>query len=97
MNMPRYGGKRDANQSAILKHANRIPGCKAIDLGAVGEGCPDALIGYRGRNWLCEIKRDDCAPSDSKLSPGQVEWHKDWPGQVAVIRKVEDLWRLLGI
>ena len=97
MSMPRHGGTRDKNQKGLLDLANSIPGCKAVDLGAVGDGIPDALIGWFGHNYLAEIKRADCPPSDSKLNPTQVEWHDTWPGQVAVIRTAADLYKLLGV
>jgi len=98
---PRWGGKRDANQSNLLETANEIPGVVAIDLGAVGAGVPDALFGYQGVNYLAEIKLVPVPgvvkPSDSKLNPRQVIWHDVWPGQVIVVRTIDDVLRMLGI
>lgn len=92
MTMPKHGGQRDSNQAEIMKAANEIPGCTAIDLGAFGCGMPDILIGWRGQNLLAEIKRPK-----GKLNALQVEWHKEWTGQVRIIRSVDDLLKLLKL
>jgi hypothetical protein len=98
---PRWGAPRDQNQSEICKAANKIPGVVAEDLGASGKGVPDLLIGYRGVNYLCEVKlelvKGKVFASHSKLNDKQVEWHRDWTGQVCVIRCLDDLLSLLNL
>ena len=83
----RRASRTDANQAEIVKTL-RAYGCSVLDLSAVGDGCPDILIGFRGRNVLMEVKRDDVAPSASKLNAVQRRWHTAWQGQVAVVRCV---------
>jgi hypothetical protein len=101
MSKPRYGAPRDANQSDLCKFANSIPGCKAKDLGAVGDDIPDLLIGWKGENLLAEVKREpvkgEVFPSQVQLSDGQEVFHDEWPGQVCVIRNEDDLLDLLKI
>lgn len=58
--MPRVRGKfieapRDANQSKIVGWYESL-GCSVVDLGAVGGGCPDLLIGATGIDALSEVK-----------------------------------------
>jgi hypothetical protein len=101
MSAPRYGGRRDANQSDLLAAINSIPRVVAVDLGAVGGGVTDLLIGHDGINYLAEVKLDPVKgkvfKSQSKLNDTQIEWHALWPGQVAVVRNLEDVLTLLGI
>ena len=85
----------DMNQKLLIAHCKRIPGVSVQLLSDVGKGVPDVLLGYRGRNLLIEIKRDDVSPSRSKLNARQERWHSEWNGQVAVVRNVADIWRVL--
>ena len=70
----------DDNQSQIVRELRRV-GMDVQHLHGVGQGCPDILVGYRGRNILLEIKKDEKA----KLTADQVIWHQTWRGQVAVV------------
>ena len=70
----------DDNQSQIVRELRRV-GMDVQHLHGVGHGCPDILVGYRGRNILLEIKKDE----KTKLKPDQEIWHRMWRGQVAVV------------
>jgi Holliday junction resolvase len=70
----------DDNQSQIVRELRRL-GMEVVHLHTVAHGCPDILVGYKGRNILLEIKKDEKA----KLTPDQEVWHKMWRGQVAVV------------
>ncbi|UMO77901.1 nuclease [Acinetobacter phage Cato] len=80
--------KIDANQNEIVAALRKI-GCTVQILSSVGKGCPDILVGYRGRNFLLEIKDGDKPISAQKLTPDQVEWHDLWNGQVNVVNCAE--------
>jgi len=82
----------DANQGEIVKAAKQIPGLDYIDLTEVGDDCPDTLFGYKGFNYLAEIKTEK-----GRMKPGQTRHKNEWPGQTAVIRSVDDLLRLIGL
>jgi hypothetical protein len=70
--------------------ALRQLGCTVQDLAAVGDGCPDILVGFRGRNLCLEIK-DGAKPSSARtLTPEQVVWHHEWRGQVVVVASREE-------
>ena len=84
----------DANQAEIVK-ALRDMGCTVQLLHAVGQGCPDLLVGFRGTNLLIEVKDGRKIPSERKLRPAQVEWHAGWKGQVAVAESVDDALRIV--
>lgn len=80
--------KIDANQNEIVAALRKI-GCSVQILSSVGRGCPDILAGFRGKNFLIEIKDGSKPPSGQKLTPDQVEWHANWNGQVNVANSVE--------
>lgn len=82
--------------------AARGVGASVLSLAAVGDGCPDLVIGYNhpryGRiNLLSEIKDGDKPPSERKLTDDQARFHREWRGQACVVESVEQLYRLLGV
>jgi hypothetical protein len=54
--------------------ALRRAGCFVVDLAGVGDSCPDALVGFRGRWVLLELKNGELPPSARKLRPGQAQF-----------------------
>jgi hypothetical protein len=56
----------------------------------MGDGCPDLLIGYHGRNVLLEVKDGDKAPSKRELTADEKDWHAKWAGQVCVVETPEE-------
>jgi hypothetical protein len=73
----------DANQVAVVA-ALREYGATVLDMHTLGKGAPDIVVGYAGRNYLCEIK----APG-GKLTPSERDWHNAWRGTVWVIYTVD--------
>lgn len=76
--------KRDGNHKSVVD-AFRTLGCSVLDLGSVGGGCPDILVGVHGVNTLVEIKDGSRPPSARQLTSDQVEFMASWKGQVIVI------------
>lgn len=76
--------KVDDNQKQIVKTLRNM-GCSITHLHAVGKGCPDLLVGYKGFNILLEIKDGTKPQSAQKLTPDQIIWHRDWRGTVEVV------------
>jgi hypothetical protein len=85
----RRAAKVDRNQAEIVK-AFRDCGMTVQVLSAVGKGCPDTLVGFRGINVLVEIKDGEKPPSEQKLTQDQVTWHGSWAGQVCVANSIND-------
>ena len=69
----------------------RSMGASVQSLADIGKGCPDLLIGWRGRNYLIEIKDGRKPPSQRKLTDLEVTWHKQWYGQIHVIETLSAL------
>jgi hypothetical protein len=86
----RRASKTDRNQPDVIA-AFRKCGATVQPLHSVGQGCPDLLIGYRGRNLLVEVKDGDLPPSARKLTPAQEEWHAAWRGTVLMVRHAEEV------
>jgi len=93
--------RTDENQAEIVKTLRAIPGISVLDLSAVASGCPDISVGFMGRNYFLEIKREivpgKVFASDSKLNPLQIKWHSAWKGQVCVVRTMDDVFQVLGL
>jgi hypothetical protein len=82
----------DVNQREIVQ-ALRTFGAVVHDLSGVGQGCPDLLVGYRGKTVLVEVKRD----SKAKYTPAQMAWNEAWRGGlVARIESIDDAIALLN-
>ena len=78
----------DKNQPEIVDALERI-GCTVQSLAFVGKGCPDLLVGYRGFNFLLEVKDGSLRPKQQQLKPDQSKWHITWKGQVETVNSVE--------
>ena len=80
----RKAAKVDANQEQVVS-VLRGYGATVQSLATVGKGVPDLLVGYRGRNFLMEVKDGSKIPSLRKLTPDQEIWHSGWKGSVCVV------------
>ena len=80
----RRAARVDANQSDIVA-ALRNAGASVQPLHTVGDGCPDLLVGLKGRNFLLEVKDGSKPPSAQRLTTDQREWHLKWAGQSVVV------------
>lgn len=78
--------RTDENQRKIVA-ALRAVGASVQDLSRVGKGCPDLLVGFRGRNYLLEVKNPE---RRWKLTDDQVMWHRYWNGKAVVVRDSEE-------
>jgi len=86
--------RTDLNQKELVRTLKQIPGVSVVDLSAVGQGCPDLLVGYKGKNFLFEIKN---TRTKGKLNERQEEWFSAWKGQVCVVRDIDDLLDVLWL
>lgn len=86
--MARRAARQDANHAPIVA-ALRAKGASVLDLSAVGRGCPDLLVGWRGHNWLIECKDGAKAPSRRKLTEAQEDFRATWRGHWARVESAE--------
>ncbi len=81
----------DSNQAEIVADLRKC-GASVWSLHEVGGGFPDIIVGFRGVNYLIEIKTPE-----GKLVVRQRRWHEVWPGQVAVARTSEEALHIIGV
>ena len=85
----RRAAKVDRNQTEIVK-AFRDAGATVLFLHAIGSGAPDICVGWRGQNFLIEIKDGKLYPSKRRLTVQEQAFHDTWAGQVCVATSIED-------
>jgi hypothetical protein len=66
-------------------------GATVQSIASVGKGCPDILVGFRGWNYVMEIKT-----KDGKLTPMELTWHRAWAGRIYIVRDVETALIVIG-
>jgi hypothetical protein len=79
-----YAHKIDTNQPGIVQALRKI-GVSVETLARVGGGCPDLLCGYKGHNYLLEVKTDS-----GKLTPDQIKWDRTWNGRMFIVRSIDE-------
>lgn len=85
----------DGNQPAIVQ-ALRSVGATVASCHAVGQGFPDLVVGFRGRNFLIEVKDPAQPKHRHELTPAQVEFHAGWNGEIAKVFTPEDALAAIG-
>jgi hypothetical protein len=88
--------KVDRNQPEIVRQLRKIPGVSVAHTHIVGDGFSDLVVGYKGKNYLCEVKDPAKPPSARKLTPDEEEFHTKWTGQIAVVESVTDVLKLIN-
>ena len=90
-------GRIDANQPEIVKALRQLPGVSVAITSDLGKGFPDLVVGYRGANYMYELKDPDKPPSGRKLTKSEQTFHDNWTGHVAVITTINSCMRTLNI
>lgn len=88
--------KVDANQAEIVEALRRVGAIVQVT-SKVGGGFPDLVVGFRGNNYILEIKDGDKPPSARRLTEEQELWHARWRGSVVVVGSVVEALHAIGI
>ncbi len=92
--MPKLGrrkhGRSDRTQEEIVK-ALRDIGASVTVLSSVGGGCPDLLVGFRGRTFAIEVKA-----GGGRLTDAQRDWWWWFNGAGSVVETVEEAFKVIG-
>ncbi len=91
----RLDARTDDNQNEIVQ-ALRDVGASVAITSALGSGFPDIVAGYRGINYLIEIKDGSKPPSRRRLTPDEQEFHDLWRGAVIVVKDVDEALKAVG-
>ena len=81
--------RTDANQSEIMA-ALVLAGASVFSTSSQGAGFPDLVAGYRGKNFLLEIKDGKKSPSRTKLSTSQRSFVIRWRGTVHTVSSLDE-------
>ena len=87
--------RTDSNHAEIIKALRKIPNLSVFSTHEVGKGFPDIVIGYKGINYLIEIKDGNKPPSARKLTDAEIEFHLNWNGQIDTIKNLDELLQII--
>jgi hypothetical protein len=87
--------RTDSNHAEIIKALRKIPNLSVFSTHEVGKGFPDIVIGYKGINYLIEIKDGNKPPSARKLTPDEVKFHQEWSGKISTIKNLDELLQII--
>ncbi len=76
----RRAAKVDRNQQEIVDALRQI-GASVYPLHFAGKGIADLIVGFRGHNFLLEVKSER-----GRLNASKRTFHRSWRGQIAVVR-----------
>lgn len=87
---PALQGKRDENEPAIIAALERVGA--TVEQIPTGKGVPDLLCGFKGLNYLLEVKMPK-----GQLNSKQEKWHSKWNGQKCIVRNESDALSAIGL
>lgn len=87
----RRAAKVDGNQAEIVEALRAIPGCKVRSLAQLGNDMPDLLVGYRGFNFLVELKNPEYPNGHKERRERQATFRAEWTGQCIVASTVSEI------
>jgi len=90
------GRRIDNNQNDLVRQIRSIPKTTVAITSGVGAGFPDIVVGYRGKNYLLEIKDPRRKPSERRLTPDEQDFVSDWCGQVDVVETIDDVIKVIN-
>jgi hypothetical protein len=95
VSLNRYAKSRDMNEAEIID-ALRKAGASVFVL----DRPVDLLVGFRGVNYLVEVKLPlgpQGGSSHSYLTPAQADFQAGWRGQLTVVRTAEEALHEIGL
>jgi hypothetical protein len=89
----RRAAKVDANQAEIVKKIRSIGA--SVHSVAQLKGFCDIVVGFRGKNFLFEIKDENQPPSKRKLTEMEAKFQLSWQGQIDTIINFDEALEIL--
>ena len=84
----------DGNHRAVTEALEAV-GASVQSLAAVGDGCPDLLVGRGGCIWLIEVKDGSKRASARQLTKDQRDWINWFNGEVHIVTSVDEALRVV--
>jgi len=92
----RLAARVDANHAELREQAQQA-GLMWVDTFRVGQGVPDAFVGWRNTWWAVEIKDPAKPPSKRALTDDESAWHTEAMHRGAPVAVVHDIHELLAL
>jgi Holliday junction resolvase len=96
--MPRWAARQDGNSKEIVAKLRQC-GVSVLHLHRVGKNAPDLCCGYRGVNYMLEVKslakQRGGVGKVALREAAQKAWCENWPGPAAVVRSFEEAWQFI--
>jgi hypothetical protein len=92
----RQTSRVDDNHHEIVRVLREV-GATVHDGAAIGDGFPDLIVGFRGINYLIEIKDGSKIPSRRRLTPAQEKFHSTWRGQATTVTNELEALSAIGV
>lgn len=91
----RRKGRVDANQAVIVQ-ALRDIGASVAVTSSLGDGFPDLVVGFRGFNYLLEVK-DGAKPLSKRiLTDDEQVFFDAWKGNYTIVHTVDNALVAIG-
>lgn len=87
--------KTDLNHKELIDKIRKIPNISVFSTHTIGKGFPDIVVGYKGLNYLIEIKDGSKYKSQKKLTESELKFHNSWKGQVSIAENIDDVLKLI--
>lgn len=84
----------DANQNLIVKQLRKIGASVAIT-SMMGKGFPDLVIGFRGKNFLIELKDGAKSKSRKELTDDERRFFITWKGQIEICENLDEILKVI--
>lgn len=88
--------KIDDNQKLIVKQLRKC-GVSVAITSMLGNGFVDLVLGFRGRNYLIELKDGNKSASRKQLTPDEKEFFDTWSGQVNKCESFKEIATIIGL
>jgi len=87
--------KTDSNHKEIMNQLRKIPNISVFSTHTIGKGFSDIVVGYKGLNYLIEIKDGKKSKSQKKLTEAEIKFHFDWYGQISIAENIDDILKII--
>lgn len=84
----RRAARVDENHKEIVEALRQI-GATVKSVAPI-KGFVDIVVGFRGENFLIEIKDGSKPPSQQRLTPLEAKFQREWMGQVETVTSVSE-------
>lgn len=88
--------KIDDNQKIIVKQLRKC-GVSVAITSMIGKGFVDLVLGFRGRNYLIELKDGNKSASRKQLTEDEKKFFDAWNGQVNKCESFDEIALIIGL